>query len=351
MIERELNSYPLVYNEIFDVSPQGICIISKEGVYLDVNQNFAELLGYSSKNDLIGKSIEEVTHPDDFEMDRMMTEKIFSGDINTFELDKRFLKKNGDVTWLKLHASTFQGTLGIGILEPIKERSELEGKIAKLKKDLDQFIYRVSHDIRSPVANILGLTAINYDNKEEVSNLLSMARESALKLDHIIREIANYSQNREFLVKTTVVNLASEIDQICEEILTEKKPGKINIHKKVGYKNGVKTDHSRLHIILKNLLANALSFSRENGNIHVSADVKDAELILSVKDDGIGIRQDIQAKIYDMFYRGSNLSQGAGLGLFIVKDVLKEINGEISFTSSEGEGTEFQVRIPIERGG
>lgn len=340
----------LIYKEAFNISPQGISIISQEGIYLDVNQNFAKLLGYEDKAELIGMSIQQVTHPDDYEMDRKMTEKIFSGEIDTFEMDKRFLKKNGDVTWLKLHAKTYQETLGIGILEPISERTELESRIAKLKKDLDQFIYRVSHDIRSPVVNILGLTAIDYSNTEEAQFLLSQARESALRLDHIIREIADYEHNRKFPIREEMVNLSELIEEICNDSLEEKENKKlINIERKVSYNNGVKVDHSRLNIVLKNLIANSLSFGKENGHTIVSADVVDSELVLTIRDDGVGIRKDIQAKIYDMFFRGSNISEGAGLGLFIVKDILKEINGEISFTSEEGSGTEFVVKIPIKQ--
>ena len=95
-----------------------------------------------------------------------MTEKIFSGEVDYFELEKRFVKNNGDVVWLKLQARAYQKSLGIGILEPIKEREELETKIANLKKDLDQFIYRISHDFRTPVLNILGLTSMGYARKK-----------------------------------------------------------------------------------------------------------------------------------------------------------------------------------------
>ncbi|WP_462251284.1 sensor histidine kinase [Ekhidna sp.] len=347
MSENSQNLDAAIYMEAFRVSPQGISLISQKGIYLDVNQNFAELLGYESKDDLVGKSIQEVTHPDDFEMDRQMTEKIFSGDINTFELDKRFIKKNGDVTWLKLHASTFQGEFGIGILEPISERTKLETRIARLKKDLDQFIYRVSHDIRSPVVNILGLMSLDFESRDEV-NMMDQVKKNAKRLDHIISEIADYDHNRKFPVKAEHVNLNELIEEICNDVLREKTEEKrIQIQQKISHYNGVTVDHSRLNIVLKNLIANSLSFGKEDGHTIVAADVVDSELILKISDDGVGIRKDIQAKIYDMFYRGSNISEGAGLGLFIVKDILKEINGQISFTSEEGSGTEFVVRIPI----
>ncbi|MEO9484837.1 MAG: PAS domain-containing sensor histidine kinase [Ekhidna sp.] len=350
MSEKELSFDPLIYTEVFEISPQGICLISDRGIYLDVNQKFAELLGYSSKNDLIGKSIEEVTHPDDFEADRIMTEKIFSGSIDSFELDKRFLKKNGDVTWLKLHARTYQKKYGIGVLEPISERTKLETRIAKLKKDLDQFTYRISHDIRSPVVNILGLTSMDCKTEEEFQYLMKQIKVSALKLDHIIREIADYAHNRKFPIREENVNLVELIEQICADALTEKTNEKsIDIKQDIRHNNGVKVDHSRLNIVLKNLVLNSLAFGKDQGSTVVSAEVVDSELILNIKDDGVGIRKDIQAKIYDMFYRGSNISEGAGLGLFIVKDILKEIDGEISFTSEEGTGTEFIVRIPLDR--
>ena len=340
---------PAIFREIFDISPYGVSIISKEGSYIDVNQNFATLLGYESKNDLVGKSIREVTHPDDFEQDYLMTEKIFSGEVDYFELEKRFIKKNGDVVWLKLQARTYQKSLGIGILEPIKEREELEIKIAKLKKDLDQFIYRISHDFRTPVLNILALTSMDCQDKEDAIGLIEKAKESANQLDYIIREIADYAKYKKFSLRKDLVDLEQLLKSVCEHSQKIKDNRlQITVERNQCDDVHILIDESRLSIVLSRLIENALDFGVENGEIQLDVQVRESTLFIEIEDNGVGIRQDVQAKIFDMFYRGSNLSKGSGLGLFIVKDIVKELDGEISFESEEGVGSVFRVQVPIE---
>ena len=339
---------PILFKKAFDNSPFGICFIDNRGRYLTTNKSFAKLLGYPS-DELVGMSVMNVTHPEDFEMDRDLTEKIFSGAISGFQLDKRFITKKNEVVWAKLYASTYKD-LGVGILEPLDTRVDFENKLAKLKKDLDQFVYKTSHDLRAPVANILSVVDHFSREPEKHEEYLKMIKDNALRLDHIIREISDYAVNQKFPVKLDYVNLDNAIKEICDDVMKERRISKsINLNRNVSYHNGIAVDRSRFVIVLKNLIINAINFTDKKGNVDISAEIQDSELILKVKDDGMGIRKDVQAKIYDMFYRGSNLSEGAGLGLFIVREVLDELRGSIEFESSEGEGTEFIVRIPIEK--
>lgn len=338
---------PQLFIEAFHRSPFGICIIDNRGNYLELNQSFVELLGYEKPEELLGKQFKDITHPEDVDLDRELTEKIFSGAISGFELDKRFIKKNQEVVWAKLYARTYED-FGIGILQPIDARAQFENKLAKLKKDLDQFVYKTSHDLRSPVTNILGLADLKHSNANDYEEYMRMIKENALRLDRIIREISAYSTNQQFPVKYEEVNLDKTIDQVCTSVLQEMSKSKqINLSKSIHHHNGVSIDRARLIIILKNLIDNAVNFTGPKGNIEVIAELRGTDLVVRVKDDGMGIRKDIQAKIYDMFYRGSNISEGAGLGLFIVKEVLEEIKGNISFQSEEGRGSEFTVEIPV----
>lgn len=332
--------------KMFHDSPFGICIIDNHGKYLDTNPSFASLLGYASPDELINLEFKDVTHPEDVERDRVLTEKIFSGEIEEFKVEKRFLKKDGEVIWVKLYATTYEKTYGIGILESLDARGKYESQMAKLKKDLDQFIYKTSHDLRSPVANILGLTKLQ-DSDLDKDELIQMVYENAQKLDHIIREISDYSSNQKFPLKLEELDLDLAVNEAfhsAQEETRNKRP--TELVKNIPFENVV-ADRARLLIILKNLIINAINFGRENAKIEICSSIKNSNLIIKIKDNGIGIRKDIQTKIYEMFYRGSKNSEGAGLGLFIVKEALQEVSGKISFSSQEGKGTEFIVEIPV----
>lgn len=332
--------------KMFHDSPFGICIIDDHGKYLDTNPSFASLLGYESPEELISKEFKDVTHPEDVDKDRELTKMIFTGEIDEFKVEKRFIKKDGEVIWAKLYATTYEKTYGIGILESLDERGKYESQMAKLKKDLDQFIYKTSHDLRSPVANILGLVKLE-DADLDKDELIKMVYENAKRLDHIIREISDYSANQKFPLKFEEIDLNEAIDEAFDSALEETSNLKpTELIKKVEQAD-VSTDRARLLIILKNLLVNAINFGNEKAKIQVYSSVTESTLTVRVKDNGIGIRKDVQTKIYEMFYRGSTNSEGAGLGLFIVKEAIQEVNGSISFSSKEGIGTEFVVEIPI----
>lgn len=331
--------------KMFQDSPFGICIIDDQGKYLDTNPSFASLLAYDSPDELINKEFKDVTHPEDVDKDRELTAKLFSGEIKEFKVEKRFIKKTGEVIWAKLYATTYQKTYGIGILESLDARGKYESQMAKLKKDLDQFTYKTSHDLRSPVANILGLARLQDSNLSK-DEIIKMVYENAQKLDHIIREITDYSSNQKFPVKNEELDLSQVVDEAFDSALEETRNEKPTELVKDVSVEMVVSDRARLLIILKHLIINAINFGRDYAKIKVCASVKDEGLIIKIKDNGIGIRNDIQTKIYEMFYRGSTNSEGAGLGLYIVKEAVEEIDGTISFSSQEGIGTEFVVQIP-----
>jgi signal transduction histidine kinase len=106
-------------------------------------------------------------------------------------------------------------------------------------------------------------------------------------------------------------------------------------------------DELKLSVLLKCLLENALAFGKENQQISlsISAWIDEDRVILEVEDNGIGISQEVQDKIFDMFYRGSERSQGAGLGLYIVKSIVERLGGSVSFTSLPGK-TVFRISLP-----
>jgi signal transduction histidine kinase len=107
-------------------------------------------------------------------------------------------------------------------------------------------------------------------------------------------------------------------------------------------------DKTRLEIVLKNLISNVFRYSDplKESFIHIKATVTTSQLMLTVADNGIGIGQDHLPKIFDMFYRASQDSKGTGLGLFLVRESVKILQGEITVTSKLGEGTTFKLELP-----
>lgn len=343
---RSIISNPELLLQIFYDCPFGICLIGKDGYYLEVNQGFVDILGYETRDEFLSKTFADITHPDDVDLDRELTMKIFSGAIEKFEIEKRFIKKDKQVTWARLYATIFNKEIGIGILEPLSERGKVENKLAKLKKDLDQFVYKTSHDLRAPVTNIISLSEIEHEELN-LEDRIKMINEDARKLDHIIREITDYAANQKFPLKYERLDIDELLDQVCESALKEVRKSRIpKIVRQNRISNCIIADKGRLVLISKNLLMNAINFTDEKGQVEICVENDDEGFMMRFRDEGVGIRKDVQAKIYEMFFRGSNISEGAGLGLYIVKEALQELNGTISFNSQLDKGSEFTVHIP-----
>ena len=123
----------------------------------------------------------------------------------------------------------------------------------------------------------------------------------------------------------------------------------IDIQKQINQKASYTGDKTRISVIINNLLVNACKYHKKAEDskfIKIKANINDSSLQLTISDNGTGIATADQEKIFDMFYRASEASEGSGLGLYIVKNVVDTLNGQISLSSEEGKGTTFHIHLP-----
>ena len=125
---------------------------------------------------------------------------------------------------------------------------------------------------------------------------------------------------------------------------------KINFSTEYDFEDIIITDESRLKTILKNIIGNAFKYLKkvEESTVQFKAYKENGYLLIEITDNGEGISEEHQSKIFDMFYRASNTSAGTGLGLYICKEILNKMNGEINISSVKNEGTTVFIKIPLE---
>jgi signal transduction histidine kinase len=225
-------------------------------------------------------------------------------------------------------------------------------ELQKVNEELDRFVYSVSHDLRSPLSSILGLINIARLTKEpaEISELLSMVEGRVHAQDHFIREIIDYSRN----ARTETVNESITLRTLVEEVFFSLKfndnADKIDFKNEIPENTRIISDRIRLTVILSNLIGNAIKyhdFRKDKPYIEIGID-ENTDAIY-VKDNGMGMKQEHQDKIFNMFYRGSDRSSGSGLGLFITKEAATKLGGGIQVSSVYGEGSTFKLTIPFQR--
>lgn len=220
--------------------------------------------------------------------------------------------------------------------------------LTKMNAELDRFVYSASHDLRGPLTTIMGVLDMALAQNKDAGNdqYFRMIKVSTDKMDHFINELINYAKNKNDAVLQESVALAPLVTSVMEELEPFSRLRGVKIENQVDPGFQINSDEVRLKVIIRNLLHNAIAFSKENkadSLVVVQATVKDGLTQISVKDKGVGISHKIKDKIFDMFYRGNDLSQGSGLGLYVVRDTTEKLNAVIEVKSEPEEGSEFIV--------
>jgi signal transduction histidine kinase len=226
-------------------------------------------------------------------------------------------------------------------------------ELTKVNEELDRFVYSVSHNIRAPLMSVLGLLNLaqrdlETRNIEEYGKYFSMMEGSINRLDDTLKEIIDYSRNSRTEIKKELLNLHELVEEAFQNLIYVQ--GAEFIERKIVLEGSplIFADRLRLSVILNNLLSNAIKYrdiDKANNYINVRLQTN-RDLRITISDNGIGIRPEFILKIFDMFFRATEKSDGSGLGLFIVKETIDKMGGTIAVNSEYGVGSTFSVALP-----
>ena len=227
-----------------------------------------------------------------------------------------------------------------------------EDSIKALKKtnaELDRFVYSASHELRAPITAVMGLIDISkYEtDNEDMLHYFSMMSRSIQKLDCTIRDMAAHSKNSHTKVEVQQINIRAFVSNCIKNFDLSDRG--INIQIDIDETVPFYSDKERLRMILQQLMSNAVKYSdigKTQKNIFIKGSCHNGSLELSVEDNGIGIEEQYRDKVFNMFFRATNVSTGSGLGLYVVKEVIEKLNGSISVYSKFTEGSRFSISIP-----
>ena len=238
----------------------------------------------------------------------------------------------------------------------IKAEAKLQAQNEALKKvnqELDSFVYSVSHNIRAPLLSLLGL--LNLAKKEDHAHgdnfeeYFAMMTGSIVKLDDTLKEILEYSRNARDKLQIHKIDLKTLIEGCFNGQKYMEGAEPINKEIIIEKDHPFYSDKHRVAFIFNNLISNSIKYRDvEKGTcwLHIKANVDAKRATIVVEDNGIGIPDAYQKKVFNMFYRATELSQGAGLGLYIVKETITKLKGQITLESRLGEGTKYTIRLP-----
>jgi len=235
-----------------------------------------------------------------------------------------------------------------------RELQQVNEELRLRNTELDRFVYSASHDLSAPLKSLMGL--INVARMERPGSAhdqyLRMMEGSVLRLDQFIREVVSYSRNSRMPLKLERFTFTSLVENILQDYQYSPKFMSLQFILNDHTDSDMVCDVTRLKIILSNLISNAINFHRSEPGVRpyvkIALSMHDGHYVITVEDNGRGIATEHIDKIFNMFYRASEDSQGSGLGLYILKESVAKLDGSISVTSVLNEGTTFKIQLPVQ---
>lgn len=345
---------------------------TKAGIYewlvkensVNVSTYWKNLLGYEDHElkDITLETFLSLIHPDDLTEISTAIEAHLKYH-KPYQNQLRIRTKNGEYKWFQDSGISKLDTDGspslvIGSIIDIDERKKAleelalkNSQLAKTNEELDRFVYSASHDMRAPLSSMLGLIHLSEktDRPDEVNLFLQMMKERIKTMEGFIKEVTDYSRNTRVDLTPSSISLHTLVKEVVQTLAYPVVNKKVRIEIEIEPTLTLTTDPNRLKVVVNNLLSNAYkyhNFDRADPFICFSAILKNETAMISVKDNGTGIAPEHHSRIFEMFYRASEDSEGSGLGLYIVKETLDKLRGTISVQSKPGEGTEFIITLP-----
>ncbi|HNP19261.1 MAG TPA: PAS domain-containing sensor histidine kinase [Fulvivirga sp.] len=358
----------------------------KEGLYrssinkglIYVNDTFAEIFGYSTPKEIIETDINSIYYNPETRKE-VLSELILNKTIRNKEV--LFKRKSGEKFWALMSSfliedkdgnQYFDGAVtditdiklaeqqlmelnetlqrqNISLLEREEKLNRTMKELSDRNFELDQLVYKTSHDLRSPLSSILGLVNVaKIDNNIDKLEYINKIGTSIKRLDDFVKSMLNYAKASRVEVSPEKLNIRTIIEGCIKDLEYLENFTKLKVSLNFNKEYFV-TDKLKLKIILGNIISNAFKYinnREEQSFLKIDVNISASKMKLMIVDNGIGIEKEHLPKIMDMFYRGTELSQGSGLGMYIVKQSIDKLGGSISINSTSGKGTSIVIELP-----
>ena len=347
------------FRTLIENSSDAIALMNESGRILYASSSTSKVIGFTSE-EMQGAFVFEGIHSDDRLKLVKHLKDVSNQSDTSFYIELRKKHKDGMYRWLECHSCNMLEDLSIQAIitnyRDITSRKvsaiKIENQYAELQKvnlELDGFVYSASHDLKAPLLSIIGIINIaKVDTKDEDALFyFNMIESNITKLLHVIKDIINFSRNTHLEVEREPINFNSIIQEAIQSLSYLENKGKIDFDIKVDTHKIFYSDKARLGMVFSNMISNAIIYHNYNQTksvVSISvAFLANDKIEINISDNGQGIDLKYQTKIFDMFYRASTDSKGSGLGLYIVKNIIDKLEGEIQLTSIPGIGTQFKI--------
>lgn len=342
-------------------SPIGKALVSLEGKFIKVNKALCDLIGYPEK-ELLNLDFQTITHPDDLDQDLNYVSQLINDEIKTYQMDKRYYKKNGDLIWIQLNASLVRDDNNkpeyfIAQIQDITKRKSDESdkkhmidELLDKNKELDDFAYIISHDLKEPLRGISNYSSFileDYKDKLDDEGVYQLNKliDLTTRMSNQLNDLLHYSR------VSRAVKIVKNVDimKLVQNIITSLKiiyVGQDIDFRIVNKLPKINCEKVYVNELYTNLLTNAVKYNTKQNKIIEIGAINDQ--IFYVKDNGIGIKRSHKEKVFEIFKRlnhKSKFGDGNGFGLTIAKKIVERHGGDIWLDSEYGSWTTFYFTL------
>jgi PAS domain S-box-containing protein len=350
--------------------------VGLDGTWLKVPPTLCDLLGHTEE-ELLSDKFESVTHPDDFMADWSQCQRLIAGEIKSFDLEKRYLRKDGKVIWVDLNCSVVEDEAGKPIhfltyIRNISEKKHLEEELEQYSRDLEQrvkertlelersnedledFAYIASHDMQEPLRKIIvfcdRLKEKIIDGDEQGQDYLARTQKSALRMQSFINDLLEFSRVKTRVQPVQSTALATSIQEAMVDLETLIHENKATIH--ISSFPTLSVDRIQFQKLFQNLISNSIKYRKQGVTPVISLSSlfnRETECWdLRVEDNGIGFDEKYLDRIFKPFERlhGRGAYGGTGIGLAICEKIIYRHGGSITAESQPNQGATFIVSLP-----
>lgn len=365
--DSEIKNRQKFLQTLLDSIPLIVFYKDTKGIYLGCNARFCSFVN-KKEEELIGKSLYEVFSKEQADVFKKADDELFaSRGVQVY--DTEMASTDGQIRNVNFHKSLFYdeqenvaGMLGImiDITERIKTQNKLlenEKNLIKLNTTKDRFFSIIAHDLKNPFNSLMGLLDILIDEYDDITDdtkkeYLSVLNRSSNDLFGLLTNLLEWSRTQTSSIEFNPV-MTDLSDLVTNEIkLLEAQAIKkvINIEFNLSNKLMIMVDKNMMSTVVRNILSNSIKFTSIGGNIAISLQEIDNHIRISIKDDGVGISEENQQKLFKISEKISSIGTanetGTGLGLILCKEFIDKHNGCLFVVSKKGKGSIFNIDIP-----
>ncbi|WP_338790780.1 PAS domain S-box protein [Bernardetia sp. MNP-M8] len=351
----ELEQQKKLFRQTFEFAPNGMALVGLDGNWTQVNQQVCIMLGYT-KEELSKLTFQDITHPDDLDLDLKLLEELLAGKRESYQMEKRYFHKSGNLVWALLSVSLMKDKEGNPV-HFVSQLTDITDKKLLLETTLEQndrllnFAHIVSHNLRSHTSNFsMLLSMMKMENPKLVENeFFPFLLQSSSSLQETLSYLTDIVvMQNEVKDNTKALNLYKYVEKAHFAIQSLVSSSNAEIHNEVDKDIFVDAIPAYLESIILNFFTNSIKYcsNKRNPIIFITSEIDPSYVVFSIKDNGLGIDLEKHGKkLFGMYKTFHEKEDSRGIGLFITKNQIEALGGKVEVESQVNQGTTFKIYL------